>query len=300
MKLICKTVFGSHLYGTSTPTSDVDVRGVFLPSKKDILLGRIPKTNKEQGDATDDFELYSLHHFVKLACEGQTVAFDMLWTPASQTTLGEAGHVWESIVALRQKFLSKRMNAFIGYARGQAAKYSLKGERLSKLERFLDGLTSVSEDANLEEVMHLLPRDDARINQQGVAEIQIAGKWFGARTQVKYIKEAVENTVKKYGKRANAASEADGVDWKAMSHAVRVSLEMQELLTAGEIQFPLRYAEGLLRIKKGQHDLVFVQDYLDEVLENVEALASKSNLPEQVDREFWDDWLCTTISQTME
>src|SRR5689334_12740535 len=133
MKLVCKTVFGSNLYGTATPSSDTDVRGIFIPSKRDILLGRVPKTNREQeAGKEDDYELYSLHHFVKLACEGQTVAFDILWTPSKLVELGPAGGVWEELVQLRGKFLSKRMNAFIGYARGQAAKYSLKGERLAK------------------------------------------------------------------------------------------------------------------------------------------------------------------------
>jgi predicted nucleotidyltransferase len=45
--LICETVFGSHLYGTSTEQSDRDYKGIFLPSAQDILLGRIPKTSSE-------------------------------------------------------------------------------------------------------------------------------------------------------------------------------------------------------------------------------------------------------------
>lgn len=38
MDLIVKMKFGSHLYGTNTEDSDVDYKGVFLPSKKEILL----------------------------------------------------------------------------------------------------------------------------------------------------------------------------------------------------------------------------------------------------------------------
>ena len=44
MNLIVKMKFGSHLYGTDTENSDVDYKGVFLPSKEDILLGRIQKS----------------------------------------------------------------------------------------------------------------------------------------------------------------------------------------------------------------------------------------------------------------
>lgn len=43
MNLICKIKVGSHLYGTDTPDSDEDFKGVFMPELNDILLGRIPK-----------------------------------------------------------------------------------------------------------------------------------------------------------------------------------------------------------------------------------------------------------------
>mgnify|MGYP001588205805 CR=1 FL=1 len=297
MKLICKTVFGSHLYGTATPTSDNDVRGIFLPSKNEILLGRVPRTNKDNGNSTEDFELYSIHHFVKLACEGQTLAFDMLWTPTHQVERGEAGHVWDELCALRHKFLSKRMSAFVGYARGQAAKYSLKGERLAKLETFLGMLKPAYGDFLLADYFEQLPKDDERTNAQGVKELQIAGKWYGERTQVRYVRESLQGVIDGYGQRANASKA--GVDWKAMSHAVRVSLELQDLLTEGQIKFPLHYAEGLLRIKRGEQSLSFVQDYLDEVLENVNKLIDRSSLPDKVDRVFWDDWLADCVGREM-
>lgn len=290
MKLMCQTRFGSYLYGTATPTSDIDVRGVFIPSKRDILLGRIPKTNKEQeAGKEDDYELYSLHHFIKLACEGQTVAFDMLWTPDHLTTYGEAGHVWTELRSLRHKFLSKRMNAFIGYARGQAAKYSLKGERLAKLEAFLGVLQTEKPWEPMSKVWDRLPRDDHRTNAQGVDEIQIAGKWFGKRTQISFVLDSVARIIESYGERAHASRE--GVDWKAMSHAVRVSLELRELLITREIKFPLEEAPLLLRIKLGEESLENVQTRLDALLNEVEALTQKTDLPDQVDRVFFEDWL---------
>lgn len=296
MKLICRTQFGSHLYGTATPTSDVDIRGIFMPSKKDILLGKIPKTNKEQeAGKEEDYELYSLHHFVKLACEGQTLAFDMLWTPYHQVARGEAAHIWDDLQTLRHKFLSKHMNSFIGYARGQAAKYSLKGERLAKLEAFLGVLESAHGDQFLSEVADKLPRDDERFNVQDVLEIQIAGKWFGATTQIRYVKESVKNAIARYGERSQESRA--GIDWKAMSHAVRVSLELRELLTTREIKFPLQKARLILEIKQGQRTIEAVQDALDNLLQEVEELTKKSDLPEEVDREFWDNWLVNCVEQ---
>lgn len=295
MRLVCKTTFGSRLYGTATPTSDVDVRGIFMPDVKDILLGRIPRTNKDNAGNDEDFELYSLHHFVKLACEGQTVAFDMLWTPPSMVVAGPAGEIWEELVNNRHKFISKRMNAFIGYARGQAAKYSLKGARLARLTAFLDVLKNANDDVALGYYLADASRpfayDDNRINQQGIQEIQICGKWFGVTTQVKYVRQSCEHALASYGERAHAAANDGGIDWKALSHAVRVSIELRDLLAIGDITFPLPEAKMLLEIKTGHYNLDYVQSLLDTLLFDVERLSKESSLPENVDRAFWDDWL---------
>ncbi len=44
MRIIVKMKFGAHLYGTATPDSDVDYKGIFLPTKEELLLGRVPKS----------------------------------------------------------------------------------------------------------------------------------------------------------------------------------------------------------------------------------------------------------------
>ena len=44
MKIIVKMKFGAHLYGTATPDSDMDYKGIFLPTKEELLLGRVPKS----------------------------------------------------------------------------------------------------------------------------------------------------------------------------------------------------------------------------------------------------------------
>jgi predicted nucleotidyltransferase len=38
MKILCKLKYGSHLYGCNTPTSDIDFKGIYLPSLNDYLL----------------------------------------------------------------------------------------------------------------------------------------------------------------------------------------------------------------------------------------------------------------------
>ena len=37
-QIIMATRFGSHLYGTDTPASDTDIKGIFMPTKSEVLL----------------------------------------------------------------------------------------------------------------------------------------------------------------------------------------------------------------------------------------------------------------------
>lgn len=56
--MIVKMLFGSHLYGTQTPSSDTDYKGVAMPSVRDIALGRVPGhvLNQSTGDQHSRFE----------------------------------------------------------------------------------------------------------------------------------------------------------------------------------------------------------------------------------------------------
>lgn len=126
------------------PSSDIDYKGIYLPTTAELLLGNYPKTYKSSaGDshaksqASDiDNEVISLPRFVSLACDGETFALDMLHceSPLSSSP------IWESLVANRKRFYSKNMKAYIGYVRKQAAKYGLKGGRLACIRKAMEGL----------------------------------------------------------------------------------------------------------------------------------------------------------------
>ena len=51
--IICEVKFGSTLYGTRTEDSDDDIKGIFLPTKKDILLGKISNSINIQQEITN-------------------------------------------------------------------------------------------------------------------------------------------------------------------------------------------------------------------------------------------------------
>ena len=297
--------FGSHLYGTVTEDSDTDYKGVFLPGWSQILLSQIPKTvshktkrGKGKNTATDiDREAYSLHYFLKLACQGQTVALDMLHAPEEMC---EVYHpVWRELVGRRSEFYTKNLDAFVGYARRQAAKYGIRGSRLQEAQAVYEILLSHvgwREASRLEDVWELLPRSehvhDVEPDPKGVAQIQVCGRKYSARTPIEGAAHSIGRYVQAYGERARLAAENKGIDWKAVSHAIRAACQVREILTAGTITFPRPEADFLRGIKMGQFDYqTEAGPKLEELMAEVEALAAASTLPEKVDRKTWEQWL---------
>lgn len=104
---------GSHAYGTSLPESDIDCRGIALPSKKDILL----RPSFEQiCDSNTDTVIYSFDKIISLlsACNPNTI--EMLGCK-DYLFLAPVG---KALIDNADMFLSKRaVYAFGGYANQQ-------------------------------------------------------------------------------------------------------------------------------------------------------------------------------------
>jgi hypothetical protein len=309
MDLIVKMKFGSHLYGTDTDDSDVDYKGIFLPSKKEILLNEVPKcrvfstNNDQKKNNPDDIdeEIYSLHYFLKLACDGQTVAMDMLHAP--ETMLLESSDIWESIVKQKKRFYTKNLNSFIKYARRQASKYGIKGSRLNAASQVLAFLKSKNPDGRLRDVWDQLPRNDychdLGVDPNGMRQYQVCGKTFQESSSIGYVLPIISKFYDDYGHRAKLAAENKNIDWKAISHALRAAIQTKEILLDCTISYPLKEAPFLLQVKAGQLDYTNqVAPVLESLMDEVEKLVNGSNLPEKVDIDYWDKFLCETLEKS--
>ena len=315
-QLIVFMKFGSHLYGTDTPESDTDYKGIYLPTEKQVLEGKIPKSasyktkhTKEEGvrNGKDDIDLqiFSLHYFLELAMKGETVALDMLHAPDAWPIV--SSDIWDTIRARRSKFYTKSLKSFVGYARKQAAKYGIKGSRLADIKKvmnFLDKKIAISNKCyikgglkpKLQDVWDELP-EGPHIHKldedvMPAAMYQVAGKKFGINANLSYIHPILGRYYDQYGHRAKLAEENQGIDWKAVSHALRAAMQVSELLSKGDITYPLRAAELLTEIKLGKRDYTrHVAPLLEMYMAQCDKFSQLSNLPEKCDREFWYDYL---------
>lgn len=327
MRKIVEMEFGSRVYGTNTPQSDLDFKAVAIPSHKDIIMQRAFRTiNRSTGDDNSkntkddvDHETFSLHYFIKLLIEGQTVCLDMLFTP-DEFYKTESNEIWNTLRNNKDKLITKKMTAFAGYCQAQAAKYSLKGSNLHAFEtsmKFFDqyGAQTKVRDIPYMNLVSALSSEDVKTlngkdkalaqivqipNNKGVLEDYIQ---IGPKTKIpllascKLANEIMTNQYNKYGERAKQAQSNQGVDWKALMHAVRVCNEAIELCSTGNITFPRPEKEILLNIRKGYIAYDKIADMIEEGLLTLTEVKEKSNLPEQPDIKWLEDYVYSIYSK---
>lgn len=295
MDKIVEMTFGSHLYGTNSPSSDKDYKGVYLPSLNEMLLGSFPKSINEnskldsskKNTSTDtDREFYSLHYFLELARKGETVALDMLHAPPSAWLTSTPK--WEYLVEHRSMFYTKNLSSLVGYARKQAAKYGVKGSRLAEAKRVLYVLQeSMKHGVRVHDILNFLPTGEhcGVMEAEGVKFYNVCGRKLTLNAYVHHYIPMVENFIKNYGDRARQAESNEGIDWKAVSHAFRAAYQVRGILRDGGFTYPLPYTDFIKDVKSGKlHFMNEVAPKLDALMDEVESLSKASTLPESVDR----------------
>ncbi|NBQ67369.1 MAG: hypothetical protein EBU46_00470 [Nitrosomonadaceae bacterium] len=79
MKIICKMQGGSHSYGLNTPSSDIDIRGVFLNDQVSQTVGLDRFEHLDNRANGDDVFYFELRHYLNLLHKGNTQALEMLF-----------------------------------------------------------------------------------------------------------------------------------------------------------------------------------------------------------------------------
>ena len=301
----------SHLFGTNTENSDLDHKGIFIPSAKEIILGKystakVSSTNttkvKNTKDDTDT-AMYSLGKFLKMVQQGQTVAYEFLFTP--DEFILEKDERWDYIVSHRDQLLHKGVSAFIGYAQQQAAKYGLKGSRMASIKALLGYLEKKDKDLALfsywdditkvfNNVQHIdfieLPANK-NMTSLMIPHLSVCSRKFDRQCKVGYVHNILTKIYKEYGHRAKLAEKNEGVDWKAISHAARVSIQGIELLKTGFITLPLKSEDRKLvtDIKKGKFAYKDIAPTIEDLLEKLKLEEKNSSLRAKVDQKLIDD-----------
>lgn len=286
--IIFKSLSGSRLYGTDNENSDMDIKGVFLPDKKDLLLNKAPKhyqistgndgekNNKEDIDET----YYSLHYFLELATKGETNAVDLLFAYTNHNAIILNTDKWYKIISNIDKIITKNIKSYLGYCKNQSIRYSIRGDKLNNYRKFKDFCERHTHDIDkngkrlsikeifidlLGDFEKYIPepgKERIKFNRidfgehcyietawNGESYISISDKKIDLNDNVMDAVHKIMRTIESYGKRSENAASDNGADYKAISHCVRVICQVEELLTTNKITFPLKKADFIKSIK---------------------------------------------------
>ena len=320
--LLYLSVFGSHLYGTTTQHSDVDYKGVFLPSRKSLLLmegDNIINLNsngdqEKNGSGDRDIQLWSLHYFLQgLLARGEIESVDLLFSVNNPDGVAYSDGSMERLHAQRHRlFDPAECSSYTGYCRTQARKYGMKGSRVDVLQNVLQVVNN-----HLEYLQNLDIQRDHALSHERLRDIRedilkhceddiycfptrannesalcICDKIHMLSIPLGEFLRRIQAEWNKYGKRAMQARENGRIDWKSLSHAYRAVLQMKELLSCWDIRFPLSDPDGyMLAIKRGELPWQETESLIAEGLKEVYALQEKSGRMGEHDEDFVKDFI---------
>ena len=312
LKTLITVLAGSKLYGLDGPDSDTDYKSVHLPDPRDcVLLRPCRNSQSKSGKGADkkEHESFALQEFLKLAANGEDIVITMLRAKLDQFQYPESdgpacqaiySQLWEGLHRDRRRFYTKHMRGAVGYAKSQCAKYGLRADRMETVEKVITALCAARDKGvgrlyqcwdDLPDGEHIV-RTVSENNRDGVDKriYEVAGKGLPATITPAYACDIMMKLRDGYGDRVRAAKAMNGKDLKALSHSFRVGYQLFHLYNEGSFSFPLPESDFIKDVKFGR--LNYLDDNLDEKLNNlitqVEALAEASTLPEKVDSKWLD------------
>jgi len=282
---------GSHLYGTNTPTSDIDLSGIFIAPKEfylglktvnEVDMSIISKKENGRNDKDAiDRKFYELRKFMKLATDNNPNIIEHLFVKNNNIVF--ANRLGQKLLANRFIFPYKGCyNKFCGYAYSQRKKMIVKKENMSdilKAIQFFGGQSDPSRNYVVQYKKQLL-------NEVGFKNIKDTGQHFLIGDTSVQKNETLKKALMKFQERRQKFSgryddyvSKSGYDTKFASHLIRLMYEGIELLETGEIQFPLKEVQLISDIKNGKYDILEVLDIADELNSVIDKALKKSDLP---------------------
>ena len=123
--LIYEVVSGSQAYGTSTPESDVDYRGIFKLSNEEFLTLPILIKGKSEfplreisSEDGEDSKYFELRKFLQMAGNCSPICLELLFTPKDFIKL--ITPIGQELINHRNIFITKKVYySFVEYAVAQ-------------------------------------------------------------------------------------------------------------------------------------------------------------------------------------
>lgn len=272
---VCRS--GSRLFGTATEKSDVDFKGIFLPSKDSCYLNDAPDHfSYSSGDSDSkntsddvDFELWSVQKWFNLMSKGDSNALSVLFSSGNANMVIYCNEKMnEMLMSPFSLYNPTNVESFLGFSKSQSVKYGLKGNRLQLVENVLQYLQVMDSDSgtlgelNLEELIEECHTDVSKdkdylglVEKDGRTFLKVLTKHYQTTISQEEFLSRMKSEYDKYGHRTHTTKNLEGTDWKALSHALRTLIEANEMLKNGFVSYPLMASKVLLSVKNGEPSL---------------------------------------------
>ena len=286
---------GSHAYGTDVEGSDVDIRGVALNTKEEILLGR---DFEQVVDTNTDTTIYSVKKMLRLLSQNNPNTIEMLGLREDQIIYKTP--IWDMIMAERDAFISKKViNSFGGYANQQLRRLDSKSARnvgQGMTEDYIKGSIAHAEEeisTHYPEIKDIKVYTDVAVSEDMERElfIDLSVNHYPLRSLVGRLSE-YNNIIRDYAKctHRNEYAIAHGRIGKHMMHLVRLYHMCFDILEKGEIiTYRAEDHDELMAIRNGcyiNEDSSVKDDFyklVDELEAHLHEDMAKATLPRDVD-----------------
>ena len=295
----------------------------------------ILNTNKSGSNTKEDIDktYYSLQYFLELLSKGETNAMDLLFAFTNNNCILHCDNFWKNNWNdIIKNCITTNVCSYLSYCKSQSLRYSIKGDKLNNFNAFRDFLDNKTGHVLLKDALlinNVIRFEDIEVNEHST-EYYKGTKLIGKRNKIEgtkfgdhvYVliaenkelyfmisdikfqmngtinenKGSLFKTLKSYGKRSENAANDHGADYKALSHAVRVLFQAEELLTTGKITFPLK-GDNLqlvrdIKFRKTNMTFEEIVDFIEKKLKYIEEnILPNSKLRSKPDYNFINQFI---------
>lgn len=294
MNKILEIIAGSNLYGLNTENSDLDIFGIYLESKDEIIedyffnsnhkgreidLSEVVKlSNGKNSPEAIDKKFFSFKKFVGRAINCNPNINECLFAPEDKILY--VNDIGRELINLRKEFLSKKaFFTFGSYAKSQSKKARIKKHSFERLEHAQDTLENKLPD---KEYLFYAEKEKWFTDIFDIKEHHYKIK--GTDYQIvknQDCKRSIKEIEKIIGQRSHRKEEikSKGADFKFLSHSLRLLHECEDILLNQEIVLPLKDREVIYAMKLGKIDLLESEKIIDNKWKDVEKAYEISKLP---------------------
>jgi uncharacterized protein len=300
---------GSHLFGTDTPDSDLDLYGIFMPFdeivygmhkyeevKSDIISK--DSTGRNTKDAVDR-TITEYRKFIRLALQNNPNILHTLFVDKKNILHLDEGGFGQRLLDMAERFPYKGAHhRFVKYADSQRYKMRIKPENFNALENGLKLLEQFGDNTVIAEVAYDKFNTNFKVttvsggydihayfsppfvdNGNG-KHIKCGDLNFERGLYVKRVRNMIKDRLSKATSRKELFTRY-GYDSKFASNLIHLLMEGIELMKTGRIEYPLTYANHILDIKKGKYSVEEILDWADELVEESRDALNNTKLPDE-------------------